>query len=245
MLKLKYEPLFGLSTPNMNFFSLLLTLDTFYVMKNNKSGVLQMEKNLQKVRMPQQKRGIKTRNRIMAAAKKLFSDKGFHGTNAKEIAAFADVSVGSFYAYFNDKKDLFMQIFEEHAECKVVRILTDQDMDIDKDNHKERVHFLIKAILDTHDLSPEFHREVISMRYNDPEVEKVFEKIDRRSYSHVAAFLSNFKDKLRVDDIDVAAMVVSAAVEEVICGIKVFNHYKEPEKMIEGLADMIHRYLFK
>lgn len=204
-----------------------------------------MKKISPKVRIPQQKRGIKTRNRIMSAAKKLFSDKGFHGTNAKEIAASAGVSVGSFYSYFNDKKDLFMEIFKEHAECKVVRILGDQEMDIGEADHKERVHLLIKAILDNQDLSPEFHREVISMRYSDPEVEKVFAEIDIRSQEHVAAFLGHFKDKLRVDDIDVASMVVASAVQEVMFSIKVFDHYRDSEKIIAALSDMVHRYLFK
>ena len=40
-----------------------------------------------KTRVPQQQRGIETRNRIIEAARVLFSRDGYNGTNAKEIIA--------------------------------------------------------------------------------------------------------------------------------------------------------------
>ena len=73
-------------------------------MKSNNNWELAMGKETIKTRVPQQKRGIETRNHIVEAARVLFSRDGFNGTNAKEIAAEAGVSVGSFYAYFKDKK---------------------------------------------------------------------------------------------------------------------------------------------
>ena len=196
----------------------------------------------QKTRIPQQKRSIETRKRILVAAKDQFAQNGFHGTNAKEIAAAAGVSVGSFYSYFKDKKALFMEIFREHIEEKVVRILSEHR--VDPDHRKESVYRLIKAMLDAHDPYPEFHREVLAMRYSDPEVEAVFNELDQLSLRHVEQFIANFRDKLRIADIPTAARIISGAVEEIICSITIFGHDEASDRLIDGLADMIHRYLF-
>ncbi|BBO70699.1 AcrR family transcriptional regulator [Desulfosarcina alkanivorans] len=195
-----------------------------------------------KVRIPQQKRSIETKNRIFVAAKDQFAKNGFHGTNTKEIASAAGVSVGSFYSYFKDKKELFMAIFREHIEEKIVRILGEHQ--VDPNNRKESVYRLIKAMLEAHEPYPQFHREVLAMRYSDPEVDAVFTEMDQHSLGHVVRFIEQFRDKLRIEDIHTAARIISAAVEEIICSITIFGEDGDADRLIDGLADMIHRYLF-
>ena len=196
----------------------------------------------QKTRIPKQKRSIETRNKILVAAKDQFAEHGFHGTNAKEIAATAGVSVGSFYSYFKDKKELFMEIFREHIEEKVVRILSEHR--VDPNDRRKSVYRLIKAMLESHDPYPQFHREVLAMRYSDPEVESTFNELDQRSLMHVEKFIAQFSGQLRVTDIQTAARITVAAVEEIICSITIFGHEEDAERLLDGLADMIHRYLF-
>ena len=201
-----------------------------------------MMKTEQKTRIPQQKRSIETKNRILAAAIDQFAEHGFHGTTAKEIAAAAGVSVGSFYSYFKDKKALFMEIFREYYEEKVVRILAEHQ--IDPINRKKSVHRLIKAMLDTHDPYHDFHREVLAMRYSDLEVEAAFNELNQQMLAHVEKFIQQFGDSLRITDITPAARIIAMAVEEVICSITIFGQDEDSDRLIDGLADMIHRYLF-
>jgi AcrR family transcriptional regulator len=205
-------------------------------------GGIEMTDVVQKTRIPQQKRSIETKNRILLAAKDQFAKNGFHGTNAKEIAAAAGVSVGSFYSYFKDKKELFMDIFKEHIEEKIVRILGEHV--VDPSNRKQSVYLLIKAMLDAHSPYPQFHREALAMRYSDPEVEAAFMEMDQHSLVHVEQFIEQFRAKLRITDIKTAARVISAAVEEIICSITIFGQDEDADRLIDGLADMIHRYLF-
>jgi DNA-binding transcriptional regulator YbjK len=47
-----------------------------------------------KTRIPRQNRSVQTRDKIIIAALELFSEKGFHSTNSKEITARAGVSIG-------------------------------------------------------------------------------------------------------------------------------------------------------
>ena len=53
---------------------------------------------------------------ILAAARRLFAQQGFHGTKISDIAEAVGVSQGTIYHYFNSKDDLFMSIFSTWAE---------------------------------------------------------------------------------------------------------------------------------
>lgn len=55
-------------------------------------------------------RGEKTKNSILQAAIKLFSEKGFDGTSVKDITDAAGVPKSLFYHYFNSMEELFLSI---------------------------------------------------------------------------------------------------------------------------------------
>jgi AcrR family transcriptional regulator len=50
------------------------------------------------------------RDRIVAAARRLFNEKGFHSTSVAELAAAAGVSVGQIYRFFPGKDDMIVAI---------------------------------------------------------------------------------------------------------------------------------------
>jgi AcrR family transcriptional regulator len=56
------------------------------------------------------------RERILGAAEKLFSTRGYHGTSLREIADGAGVSLGNIYNHFEDKERLFETLMEELEE---------------------------------------------------------------------------------------------------------------------------------
>jgi len=53
-------------------------------------------------------------DRILAAASKLFTRQGFHGTSTRDIAAEAGVSLGNIYNYFNTKEAIFVSLLETY-----------------------------------------------------------------------------------------------------------------------------------
>ncbi|ROQ93241.1 TetR/AcrR family transcriptional regulator [Desulfosoma caldarium] len=68
--------------------------------------------------------GRNTRERILAAAQEVFSQKGFHQATMDEIAERADVGKGTLYRHFPSKENLFHQLvqirlneLEAQAEC--------------------------------------------------------------------------------------------------------------------------------
>ncbi len=51
------------------------------------------------------------RSQLLDAAEEVFGRKGFHEATLKEVADLAEFAVGSVYSFFENKDDLFRQIF--------------------------------------------------------------------------------------------------------------------------------------
>jgi AcrR family transcriptional regulator len=63
-----------------------------------------------------------TRARILAAALRLFRERGFDATTMRDIAAAADVAIGAAYYYFESKEALVMAFYEEASRAMQERI---------------------------------------------------------------------------------------------------------------------------
>src|SRR5581483_1222915 len=57
-------------------------------------------------------KGRQTREAIEQAARKLFAERGFHGTTLADITSAAGKSPAVFYRYFDDKEDLLAALAE-------------------------------------------------------------------------------------------------------------------------------------
>src|SRR5258706_11691429 len=51
-----------------------------------------------------------TRAKVLASARRLFSEQGYEGATIRDIAAAAGMSTGAVFANFSDKSDLFREI---------------------------------------------------------------------------------------------------------------------------------------
>jgi len=85
-----------------------------------------MEKK-EKVR---QVRAAETRRKIVAAAKKLITEKGFESVAIEDIAKEAGVSTGSFYTYFKQKEDVIEELNQSDflLLAKTVNEIRDKDL---------------------------------------------------------------------------------------------------------------------
>jgi len=61
-------------------------------------------------------RTIKTCALIKYTARRLFVERGYHGTRAQDIAREAHVAHGTFYLHFKDKRACFLELVEEARE---------------------------------------------------------------------------------------------------------------------------------
>lgn len=58
-----------------------------------------------------------TRLKVLAAARRLFSEQGYEGATIRDIAAAAGMSTGAVFANFTDKSDLFREIMTDDMEA--------------------------------------------------------------------------------------------------------------------------------
>ncbi len=65
-------------------------------------------------KMPRKEREkLARRSEILAAARKIFAEKGLHESTLDEIAIRAELAKGTIYGYFENKDDLFFSVLEE------------------------------------------------------------------------------------------------------------------------------------
>lgn len=67
------------------------------------------------INQPKTARGEKTLQSIIDAAEKIFHEKGYNGSTIKDIATEANVSVGTIYIYFTDKKSIYDYLLLQYS----------------------------------------------------------------------------------------------------------------------------------
>ena len=60
-------------------------------------------------------RKAENRSKLMAAARKVFAEKGFAAATVRDIVRETDLASGTFYNYFEDKESAFRAVFDEFA----------------------------------------------------------------------------------------------------------------------------------
>jgi AcrR family transcriptional regulator len=65
-------------------------------------------------RRTQQKQ--ENRAKLMAAARKVFAEKGLGASTARDIVRETDLATGTFYNYFDDKEDCFRAVLDEFTQ---------------------------------------------------------------------------------------------------------------------------------
>ncbi|MBN1883610.1 MAG: TetR/AcrR family transcriptional regulator [Deltaproteobacteria bacterium] len=133
-------------------------------------------------RNPVQDRGIKTKQKLIETGKEIFSKHGFHDITADEIAHSAGLSVGTFYAYFIDKQDIFFAVLDDYL-MEFDRIIsegiqnflaiTDADISTTLTN-------IVRLVFKEHKKSSFFMKEFIKMSLSDEEVNRRLHIMDMR-----------------------------------------------------------------
>lgn len=137
-----------------------------------------MEKK--EIRNPQQKRSIEKKNRIIAAARRLFIKKGYFGTNTAEIAQEAGISTGSVYAYFEDKKDILLAGLQFFGNQITEQICEEINRHSENNDIINTAKQSIKVLVKSHEgQSKIYHDEIESLKYRDEDVKRYFAQVQK------------------------------------------------------------------
>jgi AcrR family transcriptional regulator len=75
--------------------------------------VVEQSEKSQRFRDRQQRRFERRRQEILAAAARVFAEKGYANSTTKEIADSADIAEGTLYNYFSGKRDILIAVADE------------------------------------------------------------------------------------------------------------------------------------
>lgn len=204
-----------------------------------------------KARSPVQKRGIETRDRIIEAGMALFAEKGYHKTNALEIAARAGMATGTFYSYFNNKKEVLVEVisrFYRQTAREVLSVYTVEihdDPALDYAEGRKLVHSMIQTLYSAHTLDPEVHREILAMTLIDPEIARINTEEEKKVIAYMVALLGNYRAFIRVSDLEAAAFLLYRTGEEIVHRIRIVGSEIDGKRLLAELEEMMCRYLLK
>jgi AcrR family transcriptional regulator len=97
------------------------------------------------------RRKSESRQRLLAAARRLFIERGYHATRPQDIARAADVGYGTFYLHFADKQDCFLA-FAEEARAELAGFVCAHLAGID--GVEPQLRALLEALIDYAEQNP-------------------------------------------------------------------------------------------
>lgn len=199
------------------------------------------------VRQFAQARARRTYEALVQAAGVLFDERGFDATQTPDIAARAGVSVGTFYRYFTDKRQVYLEIMRlELAEAyhAVMDGLTPERFagQARKDTLKDALRILLEHVT----LSPKRHRVFLEMSLRDPEVFALKAAFDSEARKRLTVLCAAVCHLDEVPDPEATAYMVYTSVIECanhIAGLR-GEFSMDRTRAMAALTELVLRTLF-
>lgn len=194
-----------------------------------------------KLRTPKQSRSKETKNKIIKTALKLFSEKGYNNTSSNEIATNSGVSIGSFYAYFKDKKQLFLEVFEDY--CTYIKKTIYSNINKDAKNLEDFIYSSIDITVEAHKYNSKFYKEAMIMALSDNEIKNFINNQTKFEFEFFKSCINLYKNELDIKNFDTALFLIYNTIENTVHLI-VFSDAKiDKETLIHELVKMILKYI--
>ena len=195
----------------------------------------------------QQDRSRRSYLALMDAATALFGSHGYDAVGTPEIAQHAGVSVGTFYRYFDDKHEIYLEI----ARRTMVAAYRETIASLGPERFLGRArHETISetiAILFEHVMSrPQLTRSFQEMSLRDPQVAELSRAFEQLSVARLTTLIAAIVPRDVVPDPEATAWVLYAAAMHTAYGLA--GHFGPPpigaERARGALTDFIERTLF-
>jgi AcrR family transcriptional regulator len=200
-----------------------------------------------------QKRARATYDALIVAAEEVFAERGFDDTQTPDIARAAGVSVGTFYRYFADKRQAFIEMIRAHLERMYELVMAELTVEQfgptrTAAERRKAIDRVIETLFRNVAAHPKLQHVFLAMALRDAEVAEIRAEFDERGRIAIAALLGLVAQPGRISDPEAAAEVIQyAAQEAAIATIGARGTPRSRERsaaLRSALADMFHRYVF-
>jgi AcrR family transcriptional regulator len=195
-----------------------------------------------------QRRAAATYEALLDAAEKVFARRGFDAAQTPEIAAEAGVSTGALYRYFEDKR----QVFLEMAARRFARANDDVTARLEAARFRPGdLRQVVEASVDV--LFAHMHRDIalqrviLAVSLADPEVGEMRAAFERQGFERLASLIAAVVPRSVIPEPRAAALVIQLAAVEIA-----FDRARLRPRLVDdvddvdvrrALVDMIYRYV--
>lgn len=199
------------------------------------------------VRVPQQARSIRTRERVLAAAIACFEQQGYDETTTAQIAKRARIAVGTLYGYFRDKREILLELMGSH-----IKVIADQTVvELDparwrQGDPRAHVRALIDMLFHARRFNPGMHRILWERYFKDDKFRAAVQAIEFEVRGALVRLLWTLKaeKRVRVVDVESAAFVIYTSIEWTASRLVLAGSDADIKPAVESMSDMVSRYLF-
>ncbi|MDD6770186.1 MAG: TetR/AcrR family transcriptional regulator [Inconstantimicrobium porci] len=194
-----------------------------------------------------QKRSIVMRENILSTALKLFCEKGYHNVTTNEIAKVCGISIGSLYFHFKNKDEILLQILDTYHRSFIEDMnerVGDSDVVLNKTNIEQYLHILINSLIDTHEKSKAFNKELMALSFTKDEVAEILCSEETIEFELTKKYIKSIDDCKKISDMDNTVYVILDIINSTVNRVVFKPQSVDKEKLIKTAVDAIVKILY-
>jgi len=198
-------------------------------------------KRLKPRKQPRQERAVETRDRILAAAARVFAEHGYAAGTTNRIAAVAGHSIGSLYQYFPNKDAILAELVTAHAEEGIAAVTRRLEGGL-PESLDGKIRLFVRAAMDNHRDDPALHRVLFEEAPRPPGLLAMLRTAEEQAIESAQELLAA-DPAVRVTDLPMAARLVVNSIESLVHRFYAHGDPGQAERFENELVAMLHRYL--
>jgi AcrR family transcriptional regulator len=194
-----------------------------------------------------QERSRRSYEALIEAATELFTKRGYDAVGTPEIADEAGVSVGTFYRYFDDKHEVYLEIMRRHlgaAYTETIERLTPEHF-VGRARHEtisEAIRLLFEHVL----ARPALTRSFMEMSLRATDVAELRRAFEQLAVQRITALIAAVTPRASIPDPEAFSYVLYGAAMQCAYGLAVHlvPATIDRDRARAALAAFIERALF-
>jgi AcrR family transcriptional regulator len=169
-----------------------------------------------------QERSRRSYDALIEAATELFAKHGYDSVGTPEIADAAGVSVGTFYRYFDDKREVYLEIMRRDlgsAYTETIERLTPEHFE-GRARH-ETISLCVRVLFEHVLARPALTRSFMEMSLRDDAVAELRRAFEQLAVQRLSALIAAITPRSAVPDPDAFAYVLYGSAMQCAYGLAV------------------------
>jgi len=194
-----------------------------------------------------QARARRTYEALIASATALFAKNGYDNTGSPDIAAGAGVAVGTFYRYFDDKKQIYLEVMERHLTAAQKEILTGLTPEaLVPSTRRAAIAHAIELLVSHVERHAAVYHLLLEMSLRDADVLALRKRFDQETRDQLARLIATVAGPSAFTDPATAAFTIQNLVVEIASAMIVRKDVPQQgrDHCVEALTTLVHRALF-